>query len=123
MTDEYIIIRHVSGEDIIGRVVYKDKDIITIDDAMIMRVGYTTDNSTPYLYLFKYMLYDSSYSVTFKQLQIISTHIPMKQVIDYHNTVVKKTKTKKQFYTSQDGFDEDMIKAIMEKITNKNTLQ
>jgi hypothetical protein len=69
------------------------------------------------------MLYDSSYSVTFKDSQIISTHKPMQQVIDYHNTIVKKTKTKKQFSTSQDGFDEEMIKAIMEKITNKNTLQ
>jgi hypothetical protein len=123
MTDEYIIIRHVSGEDVIGRVVYKNKEIITIDDAMIMRIAYTTDSTTPYLYLFKYMLYDSSYSVTFKEPQIISTHTPMKQVIDYHNKVVKKQKTKKQFYTDQDGFDEEVLKAIMEKITNKNTLQ
>jgi hypothetical protein len=123
MTDKYIIVRHISGEDIIGKLVYDDKDIITIDDAMVMRIGYNDSGSTPYLYLFKYMLYDSSYTVTLKKDQIISTHAPLPAVTKYHSKMVAQVKAKQQLYSTKEEYDEDMLKAIMEKITGKNTLQ
>lgn len=121
--DKYIIVRHISGEDIIGKLVYDDKDIVTIDDAMVMRVGHTESATTPFLYLFKYMLYDSSYTVTLKREQIISTHAPMPSVIKYHQKIVEQSKAKQQLYATKEEYDEDMLKAIMEKITGKNTLQ
>lgn len=120
MTDELVIVRLDTGDDIVGKLISYDKDELELDEVLIIRHVYDEANY-PSVYLVKYMLYDKTYSAKFKASNIISVfYEPIEALVNYHKKTIQKLK--KLRIESGAEIDKEMMEAILERITAK-TLQ
>jgi methionine aminopeptidase len=120
MTDELIIVRLDTGDDVVGKLISHDKDELELDEALVIRHVYDEANY-PSVYLIKYMVYDKTYSVRFKTDSIVSIfYEPIEALVNYHKKTIQKLKKMK--IESGSEIDKEMMEAILERITAK-TLQ
>lgn len=103
----YVIIKLRSGEEVLGKMSIETEGSILIEDALILRYGYS-DDGVPSVFFEKYCLFTQSFDVTFANNLI--DHIykdPMTFVIEYYNRSLSSMKKRYAGMAGKKRFDQE----------------
>ncbi len=116
MSNDYVIIYLINGEEVVGKVLRETDKGIDLADALMINVS-MIDDGPPVFYFGKYCSYVSSFDIYLKKEHIMNIfRDPLHPLIDHYERTLNKFKQiSENFLTKENIIDDDEVYSAVDE--------
>lgn len=116
---EYIVLKLITGDEIIGLVKSKIQTAITLDDPFFV-IAHVTDTGLAAVYLKRYMTLSAEYSISIPTKNVMASYTPSESLVQYYSVTSEYyTKVADEYLLKTVDAVTDSIKSTIDRYTSQ----